>query len=113
MSILWMRMKDKDPYPKPATAREAALSLVRSAIAVGRTPEELIAGGYGIYRPDYNAVVGRVFGANPRREIRPDEVGVLGFDARREGVVFAVADLWAEAEAEAERDQAVTQERLF
>jgi hypothetical protein len=104
-------MKEADPYAKPATAREAALSLVRSAIARGQSPAELIAGRYGLYRPDYNAVVGRVFGANPRREIRPDEVGVIGFDARHEGVVFAMADLWAEAEAE--RDQAVRQERLF
>ena len=104
-------MKDKDPYPKPATAREAALFLVRSAIARGQTPAELVAGGYGIYRPDYNAVAGRVFGANPRREIRPDEVGVIGFDARHEGVVFAIADLWAEVVAE--RDQIARQERLF
>ena len=104
-------MKDVDPYPKPATAREAALFLVRSAITRGQTPAELVAGRYGLYRPDYSAVVGRVFGANPRREIRRDEVGVMGFDARHEGVVFAMADLWAEAEAD--RDQAVRQERLF
>jgi hypothetical protein len=43
-------MKDRDPYPKPPTAREAAKHLVRSAIEQGRMQEELIAGGYGIYR---------------------------------------------------------------
>jgi hypothetical protein len=113
MSILRVRVKDRDPYPKPATAREAALFLVRSALARGQTPAELIAGGYGLYRPDYNAVVGRVFGANPPREIGPDEVRVVGFDPRHEGVVFSVAELWVGAEAEAEARPVARQERLF
>lgn len=45
-------------------------------------------GGHGLYRPDYNAVVGRLLGANPQRAIRPDEIGVIGFDPRHHGVGF-------------------------
>jgi hypothetical protein len=93
-------MKDRDPYPKPRTAREAARYLVRNAIAKAQTPEEFRAGGYGIYRPDYNAVVGRVFGANPSREIEPDQIGVIGFDPLHGGEVFAIAELWEEVRSE-------------
>jgi len=90
-------MKDRDPYPKPAAAKDAAVYLVRAAVEENRTLEELIAGRYGIYRPDYNAVVGRVFGARPPRTVRPDEIGVIGFDQRHEGVVFSAGELWEEA----------------
>lgn len=87
-------MNDRDLYPKPATAREAATYLIRSAIATGQTPQELIEGQYGIYRPDDNAVVGRLFGANPRRQIEPGQIGVIGFDVFHRGDVFDVAELW-------------------
>jgi hypothetical protein len=99
-------MKDRDPYPKPPTAREAAKSLVRLAIARGQTPEEVMAGGYGIYCPDYNAVVGRVFGANPRREIAPDQIGVIGDGFPATGDVFSLRELWDEVAGEQVHAQA-------
>ena len=99
-------MKDRDPYPKPGTAREAAKYLVRSAIERGQTPSELEAGGYGIYRPDYNAVVGQVFGANPRRSIEPDRIGVVGFRFPETGDVFSIGELWEEVSGEQNPKQA-------
>ena len=53
-------MRERDPYLKPAAARDAALSLVRAAVVRGENLEALMTGGAGIYRPDYNAVVGRL-----------------------------------------------------
>ena len=94
-------MNERDPYPKPASAREAAKYLIRSAIDRGLTPEQLRDGGYGLYRPDYNAVVGRLCGANPPRQIRPDEIGVIGFDTRHHGAVFPIVALWEEVVADA------------
>ena len=103
-------MKERKRDQKPETAKDAAMRLVQWALDQGLTPDELIAGHYGLYRPDYNVVVGQVFGANPRREIPPDEIGVIGFDPGHRGVVFSVAALWDEALAE--RRQQVRQERL-
>ena len=87
-------------YPNPWTAREAAKDLVRSAIEKGQTPEEFQAGGYGISRPDDNAVVGKGFGANPRREIAPDQIGVTGFDPLHKGEGFPRRERWEEVSGE-------------
>ena len=103
-------MNERARDQKPETAKDAAMRLVRWAIDQGLTPDELITDRYGLYRPDSNVVVGQVFGANPRQEIRPDEIGVIGFDPGHRGVVFSVAALWDEALAE--QRQQVRQERL-
>ena len=93
-------MNERDPYPKPASAREAAKALIRSAINRGLTPEQVSDGGYGLYRPDYNAGVGRLFGANPPRPIPPDAIGVIGFDPLHRGAVFPIGELWEEVVAD-------------
>jgi hypothetical protein len=83
-----------DPYAKPWVARDAAKNVVKDATARGQTPSDMIDQQYGLFRPDYAAVVGKLVGAQPPREIAPDEIGVTGF--AREGVIFPLAEIWQE-----------------
>ena len=83
-----------DPYAKPWVARDAAKNLVKEALSRGQTPSDMIDQQYGLFRPDYNAVVGQLTVADPQREIEPDHIGVSGF--AREGEVFPLAEIWQE-----------------
>jgi hypothetical protein len=88
-----------DPYAKPWVARDAAKNVVREAVSRGQTPSDMIDLMYGIFRPDYNAVVGKLIGAQPPRGIQSDEIGVTGFAP--EGDVFPLAEVWQEVTGEA------------
>ena len=88
-----------DPYAKPWVARDAAKNLVKEALAYGLTPGEMVAETAGLYRPDDTAVVGKLVGAEPPREIAPDAIGVTGF--AREGEIFPLAEIWHEVTGEA------------
>jgi hypothetical protein len=88
-----------DPYAKPWVARDAAKNVVKEAIARGQTPSDMIDQEYGIFRPNYSAVVGKLIGAEPTRAIAPDEIGVTGFAP--EGEVFPLTEVWQEVTGEA------------
>ncbi len=88
-----------DPYAKPWVARDAAKNVVKDATARGQTPSDMIDDQYGIFRPDYAAVVGKLVGAQPPREIAPDEIGVTGFAP--EGEIFPLAEVWQDVTGEA------------
>jgi hypothetical protein len=88
-----------DPYAKPWVAKDAAKNVVKEAISRGQTPSDMIDLEYGLFRPDYNAVVGKLIGAEPKREIAHDEIGVTGFAP--EGDIFPLADVWQEVTGEA------------
>ena len=93
------RLRIDDPYAKPWVARDAAKNVVRNAAERGYNPSEMIDQHYGIYRDDYTAVVGRLVGTQPPREIAPDEVGVTGFAP--EGEIFPLGEVWQEVTGEA------------
>ena len=88
-----------DPYAKPWVAKDAAKNLVKEAIARGQTPSDMIDLAYGLFRPDYTAVVGKLVGAEPKRDIAPDEIGVTGFAP--EGEIFPLAEVWQQVTGEA------------
>src|SRR5262245_32056476 len=88
-----------DPYAKPWVARDAAKNVVKDAISRGQTPSDMIDLECGVFRPDYTAVVGRLVGAQPPREIQPNEIGVTGFAL--EGEVFSLAEVWQDVTGEA------------
>ena len=88
-----------DPYAKPWVARDAAKNAAREATARGQTPSDMIDRQYGLFRPDYSAVVGKLVGAQPPREIARDEIGVTGFAA--EGEIFPLSEIWQEVTGEA------------
>src|SRR5262249_21923727 len=87
-----------DPYAKPWVARDAAKYLVRDAVARGHDPAEMIDLEYGLFRPGYTAVVGKRVGAEPKRAIAPDAIGVTGFAP--EGEVFPLAEVWRDVTGE-------------
>jgi hypothetical protein len=88
-----------DPYAKPWVARDAAKNLVKDAIARGQTPSDVIDHQYGLFRPDYNAVAGKLIGTEPKQDIAPDEIGVTGFAP--EGDVFSLSEVWQQVTGEA------------
>jgi hypothetical protein len=88
-----------DPYAKPWVAEDAAKNVVKDAIARGQTPADVIDYQHGVFRPDYTAVVGRLVGAQPPREIARDEIGVTGFAP--EGEIFPLSEVWHEVTGEA------------
>jgi hypothetical protein len=88
-----------DPYAKPWIARDAAKNVVKEAIARGQTPADMIDQEYGLFRPGYAAVVGKLVGAEPARAIAPDAIGVTGFAP--EGDVFPLAEVWHDVTGEA------------
>jgi hypothetical protein len=94
-----LRATVDDPYAKPWVARDAAKNVVKEAISRGQTPADMIDQEYGLVRPDYAAVVGKLIGAEPTRAIAPDAIGVTGFAP--EGEVFPLAEVWREVTGEA------------
>jgi hypothetical protein len=88
-----------DPYAKPWVARDAAKNVVKAAITHRQTPSDVIDQAYGIFRDNYTAVVGKLIGAQPPREINRDEIGVTGFAP--EGEVFPLAEVWQQVTGEA------------
>src|SRR3954447_17897408 len=87
-----------DPYAKPWVAKDAAKNVVKEAIARGQTPSDMIDLEYGLFRPDYTAVVGKLVGAEPKRAIAPDAIGVTGFAP--EGDIFPLAEVWQQVTGE-------------
>jgi hypothetical protein len=87
-----------DPYAKPWVARDAAKNVVRAGVERGCSAADVAAGMADIFRPTYNAVVGRLVGVQPPREIQPTDIGVTGFAP--EGVVFPLAEVWQEVTGE-------------
>jgi hypothetical protein len=92
-----------DPYTKPWVARDAAKNVVKEAVFRGQTPADMIDQEYGIFRPDYAAVVGRFAAVTwhqaPVREIARDEIGVTGFAP--EGEIFPLSEIWQEVTGKA------------
>ncbi|HEY7037088.1 MAG TPA: hypothetical protein VH482_37555 [Thermomicrobiales bacterium] len=87
-----------DAYAKPWVARDAAKNIVKEAITRRQTPADMIDREYGIFRPDYAAVVGKLIGVEPKRAIAPDEIGVTGFAPQ--GDVFPLAEVWQQVTGE-------------
>lgn len=88
-----------DPYTKPWVARDAAKNVVKQGVASGRTAQEMIDRQEAIVRPDYTAVIGRLVGMNPSRDLAPDAIGVTGFVSQ--GEIFPLAEVWREVTGEA------------
>ena len=88
------RARVTDPFAKPWVAKDAAKNVIRNAAEQGYTPSEMIDHHIGIHRQDDHAVVGKLIGAGPEREIARDEIGVTGFAP--EGEVFPLGEVWQE-----------------